>query len=227
MTAPTKFIVWDWNGTLLDDVHASHEGMNVILRHFKKSVVDLDAFREIFDMPVRNIYSNAGFTDDEINRDMPVMQHLFHDNYEPLSAKAVLRDGAMQILSLLKSAKVASIILSNHLVGSIMGHLNRLGIAADFGAVMANEDRITQIGAMTKGEKLRHYLGENNLSPENGIIIGDTPEETHIARELGLGSAAITGGYASQRRLETVSPDYLIHSLHELKPVLENRGLVS
>ena len=59
------------------------------------------------------------------------------------------------------------------------------------------------------------------------MIVGDSVEEIEIAREQGLISVAITGGCASEDRLRGEKPDYLIHSLHELKPILQERGFAS
>ena len=58
------------------------------------------------------------------------------------------------------------------------------------------------------------------------MIVGDSIEEIHIAHEQDLISVAITGGCVSEERLRAGNPDYLIHSLHELKPILQERGFV-
>ena len=59
------------------------------------------------------------------------------------------------------------------------------------------------------------------------MIVGDSVEEIHIARDQGLISVAITGGCVSERRLRAEDPDYVIHTLHELKPIMLERGFVS
>jgi phosphoglycolate phosphatase len=93
-----------------------------------------------------------------------------------------------------------------------------------FADVLAYGARATQFRGGTKGDKLRHYIKENGLCGGEALIVGDSTEEITIARDQGLVSAAITGGCVSEERLRAEKPDYLIHSLHELKPILEQRG---
>ncbi|WP_439373447.1 HAD family hydrolase [Bradyrhizobium sp. DASA03120] len=77
---------------------------------------------------------------------------------------------------------------------------------------------------MSKGERLRRYIQENDLKPSATFIIGDMPVETNIARDLGLISVSITGGFVSDSRLQAAEPDYIIRSHHELLPILQRHG---
>ncbi len=121
-----------------------------------------------------------------------------------------------------------SYILSNHIVDPIRTQLRRLEIEHFFAEVLAYADRATQFKDMTKGERLRRYrVAQRHRGPQDTMIVGDTVEEIQIAREQGLISVAITGGCASEERLRAENPDYLIHSLHGLKPILQERGFVS
>ena len=68
------------------------------------------------------------------------------------------------------------------------------------------------------------YAEERGARPQDTIIIGNTVEEIEIARSQGLISIAITGGCVSEKRLRArTGPHHIIHSLHELKPILEER----
>ena len=69
-------------------------------------------------------------------------------------------------------------------------------------------------------------MQQHNLPPENAIIVGDTPEETHIARDTGLTSIALTGGFATTERLRAAEPDCLLNSLTEMLPILRARGFM-
>ena len=118
MTAQTKFIVWDWNGTLLDDTDAvASIAMNVILARVGHGPMDVVSFREWHDLPFEKIYRRAGLTDDEIIQLKTLREnHIFHDNYEPMADLLGLRDGATEILNLLNAGNAHSYILSNHIV---------------------------------------------------------------------------------------------------------------
>ena len=77
--------------------------------------------------------------------------------------------------------------------------INRLKVAPFITKILANASRERQFHDGSKGERLRHYLANNGLEPRQTIIVGDSPEETYIARSLGLISVAITGGFVSEQ----------------------------
>jgi len=177
--------------------------------------------------PLRSFYRGMGLDDEQLNRLRDNERSLFHDNYEALSGQTALRSGAEEILEYFDAREIRSLILSNHLVEEIRKQLKRFEIEPYFAEVLAYADRETQFKDMTKGERLRRFMAGENLEPEDTAIIGDTIEEILIARELGLTSIAITGGTIAEKRLRSEKPDYLIHSLHELKSIMQERGFVS
>jgi phosphoglycolate phosphatase len=228
MSAQDKFIVWDWNGTLLDDAKAVLDCYNLILARLGRAGMSIESFREWHDMPFEIIYRRAGLNDEDIGRLKAMAEHnIFHDHYEPLADRLALREGVTEILGRAATGNVHSYILSNHIVDPIRRQLDRLGIERHFREVLAYESRALQFKDMTKGERLRRYIKAQALHPGNAVIIGDTLEEIDIARDLGLISVALTGGVVSEVRLRAAKPDYLIHSLHELAPILQERRFVA
>ena len=56
-----KHIIWDWNGTLLNDGWLFVEVMNIVLKRRKMKPITLDSYREIFRFPVKDYYMKLGF----------------------------------------------------------------------------------------------------------------------------------------------------------------------
>ena len=55
-------VVWDWNGTLLNDVELNCAIMNrMLLERGKKPLPDLETYRRIFGFPIKGYYERAGF----------------------------------------------------------------------------------------------------------------------------------------------------------------------
>ncbi|NTU76873.1 MAG: HAD family hydrolase, partial [Alphaproteobacteria bacterium] len=187
MSAAQKTIVFDWNGTLLDDVGSAHETLNVIMRHFGREEVSFSTFCECFDMPLTKFYGNLGFTDHEIAVHMPAMTDLFHDHYETKVLAAPLRKGARALLAKLKAHGVARVILSNHIMPSIDHHLRRLKASSAIDFVLTNENRAEQMLHIPKGERLRRYMGKLGLKPENTVIVGDSRCDAQEARNQAVG----------------------------------------
>ncbi|MES5485213.1 HAD hydrolase-like protein [Bradyrhizobium sp. INPA03-11B] len=217
-------LVFDWNGTLLDDSYALLQTTNDMLTRFGHATIDINTFREHCDVPLSLLYRSLGMSHDEVavvDRDGSA---LFHDTYEPLAGNADLREGARRVLELARREAASSIIVSNHIVAPLRSQLRRLGINEYINDVLAFESRTTQFKSMSKGERLRLYMEENDLKPASTFIIGDMPVETDIARNLGLISISITGGFVSESRLRAANPDYTINNHHELLPILQRHG---
>lgn len=225
----SAFIVWDWNCTLLADFDLNVRGSNQILQHFGKPPIDADRFRETFEVPISRFYRNNGVTEEELAEDPEGVQHIYHAYYDSEARHTPLREGGHEVLSDLQAQGLRQLILSNHLVTAIRADLERLGIAPLIPDVLAFAHAGEQaVWSRPKGDRLKAFLEHQNLDPRNGVIIGDTPEETHIARSLGgMVSIAITGGFASEQRLREAQPDYLIHSLEAIPGILRERGMVA
>jgi phosphoglycolate phosphatase len=222
----SKFIVWDWNGTLLDDAEITLECVNIILDKVGHPRIDMQIFRDAHAIPLEQFYRKIGFREEDIPGLIESERHSFHDSYEPRAETLSLRLGAAEVLGHAHASDVRSVILSNHLTDPIRKQLKRLMIDDYFHEVLAYASREIQFKDMTKGERLRRFIGTHGLTNKNAIIIGDTDEEVRIGRALGLGTVAITGGVVSERRLREAGPDHLIHDLKELKPVLQERGML-
>lgn len=54
-------IIWDWNGTILNDVDHAVAMMNTLLVEHNLPLIDREYYREIFDFPVLHYYQKLGF----------------------------------------------------------------------------------------------------------------------------------------------------------------------
>ena len=59
-------IIWDWNGTLLNDVHIALSTMNSLLIKYNLPILTENRYRDIFQFPVENYYIYAGFSFEKI-----------------------------------------------------------------------------------------------------------------------------------------------------------------
>ncbi len=216
-------LIFDWNSTLLDDMQAMLDACNIIFARFGRDQVDLETYRSRYELPIEKFYQNHGFSAEEIPDLLPLFSEVFHTSYEPRATSLPLRDGARHVLEYAQHASAKTIILSNHLTPRIQEHLDRLEIGKFVADILAFWGRGEQFRTESKGDMLRRYMSAQSLHPECSVIVGDTIEEIEIAREQGLVSVAITGGCVSEARLRAAKPDYLIHSLTELKPILAER----
>jgi phosphoglycolate phosphatase len=222
-----KFIVWDWNGTLLDDTHIVLDCFNIALKHFSVAPVSREAFLNIQGPCMKSLYRKAGVPEHKLDEIVELERDIFHDNYENQSHTAGLRNGAKRVLEHLASNEVTSVILSNHINTEIARLLRHHEIFHHFDDILAYKNRETQFREKDKKGRLIDYTKDKDLGSGNTLIVGDSTEEIGVGHELGIESVAVTGGMTSEDRLRAAKPDYLIHELAELAPILKKRGFVA
>jgi len=215
-----KLVVFDWNGTLFADMNASTVGVNAKLKFFGHLPITLKQYREVFDVPTKKMYERLGVDTALQEEKAAEAQKIYHDVYEKEAVHVRTRVGAREVLQFIKKKRIPIILFSNHTMAGINYQLDRLKVSLYFDAVLANEDIY---GAHSKGKKDRlvDYLQTIDIQPEEVLIIGDSPEEIHIGKELGLKTLAITGGFCSTARLKAAKPDVLIHSLRDIVKIIE------
>ena len=227
MSANKKFIVWDWNGTLLDDTDAVLVALNAVLTKSDHAPMSMETFRAISTTQRHKFYCDAGVSKEKVALVLETERAIFHDTYEPLANDVLLHQGAKDVLQQLRTNNVSNLIVSNHISDKIIKLLHKHDVHPYFDEIIAYACRNTQFKDVTKGDKLRQHMEANKLSGANALIIGDTTEEIQIARDSGMISVAITGGVHSETRLRDMKPDYVIHALTELGPILQEREFVA
>ena len=79
-----KYIIWDWNGTLFDDVKISVDTMNIMLEKTGyKNRINSELYKNIFTFPVSDYYQKAGFdfSKDRFDDLAKILQHIFLQKY--------------------------------------------------------------------------------------------------------------------------------------------------
>lgn len=216
----TYLAVFDWNGTLFNDITANHKGGNAALAALGKSPITIETYRDTFDFPILHFYERNGIKVDTYLKEIKEANKAFFPVYEELAAQCPARDNAKEILEWLQDKKVTTIILSNHIEDSIRTNLDRLGLLEHINHVSSNPHDNDIVIKMNKQERLQKFMKDHGFTQEKTFIIGDSLEEPQIGKNLGLLSISITGGCISQKRLEKTPNDYLIHRLPELKEIL-------
>ena len=105
-----KHIVWDWNGTLLDDTWLCLDIMNRQLQNINKPTISYDEYQRLFDFPVRNFYEKIGF--DFIKKSYESVAQNFIQEYTRRRFECSLHFGVHAILKKLNHYGCEHSILS-------------------------------------------------------------------------------------------------------------------
>jgi phosphoglycolate phosphatase len=190
-----RHIVWDWNGTLLDDIEACVETINRMLRRRSLPLINADRYREVFGFPVRDCYIILGF--DLEREDWDAVAREFHVNYADASSSAGLRQGAVAMLDILRRHDVPMSILSASPYVLLETELLRFHMRDMFRHVYGLED----LYASSKMGLGRRLLDTLQLPAGNVLLVGDTTHDHEVAHELGWQCVLLGGGHQSGEKL--------------------------
>jgi phosphoglycolate phosphatase len=212
-----KHVIWDWNGTLLNDVEAGLNAINAMLDTRRLPLLTMDVYREIFGFPVRQFYEKAGFTLERENWDS--IAHEFHAHFLADSTLR-LQDGAATVLAALKRRGIGQSVLSVSQQSILTKMLDGFGISAFFDEIRG-VDNLYGISKVELGEQL---LGELALPPPEILMVGDTLHDAEVARALGLSCVLIAQGHQSFHRLAS-SGFPVLHQLQDILQMSEDSRL--
>ena len=161
-TRQVRHIIWDWNGTLLDDTAACVESINLMLGRRRLPPVDVRRYRDHFVFPAKDYYVTLGF--DFVKEDWDAVAREFHKFYRVASANSPLREGTVEMLTRMKQSDMPMSILSACESSLLDQMLRARGIRDVFVHVRGLSD----LYAASKLAIGRILMPELNLSPCTG-----------------------------------------------------------
>lgn len=188
-------IVWDWNGTLFDDVPVCVEVENRLLARRGLPLLTVERYREIFTFPVEEYYRAAGL--DLEKEPFPALAEEYITGYNAAAESCGLYPGARQVLDQLRQRGWRQILVSASEKGALAAQVESRDIRGCFEAVLGIGDVLAAGKAGLAGE----YLRREGIAPEEAVFVGDTLHDWEVAEELGCRCLLIAGGHQSRARL--------------------------
>ena len=190
-----KHIIWDWNGTLLNDIDLSLSIINQILRERGIKELTLAEYRNIFTFPVRDYYERAGLN---------LSRHSFEElgeewirEYEKRRLECSLFEGAEETLNMFSGMTEGQSILSAYSQNSLEEVIGYFKLDGYF-RHLAGLDHVYADGKINRGKSMIKNL---DLDKKEILLIGDTVHDYEVAKELGTECILISGGHQSRERL--------------------------
>jgi phosphoglycolate phosphatase len=202
-------IIWDWNGTLLNDAWLCMDVMNKMLAQRRLPLISLEIYRDIFDFPVRDYYLKLGFDFDKEPFETVGMEFMIH--YNNRQKECTLHPEVRKVLSKIQQLGYKQSILSAREQNELRMETIELDVSRFFEKVYGLDDHYAH-GKTDVGIKL---LADLNLPKEKVIFIGDTRHDSEVADELGIDCILVSNGHHSLPRLENCNKP-IIHSINEL-----------
>ena len=208
-----SYVLWDWNGTLLDDVDASIDCVNVLLEKLGLQKTNKDEYFEHMDMPIKKYYENL-FSSRKEKLDYESCTENFHKNYPKFADEVGLHKNAVEMLEFFKNAGVKQSIVSAFEKGMLNAQVEKLGVRDYFEVVSGNDD--VYVGS--KSQRAIDLV--RDFDKGKVLYIGDTKADVETALDVGCDCILFSGGHYSKKALEEFSFP-VIDDLIELKKYVE------
>jgi len=205
-------IIFDWSGTLVDDLPAVLKASNFVLAQAGKPEMSLDTFRAEFALPFTKFYDRH--TPDV---PMPQLEEWFHASFKQAQDSVCELPHAREFLEFCRAKKLRTFLLST--------------VHGDY---FAAQCRVTGFDAFLekpytdvwdKRKKIHEILAENKLKPDETLFIGDMEHDIETAKHGGVHSCAVLTGYNTLEQIRAAQPDLIVEHLSELRGLLEKNDL--
>ncbi len=189
-------VIWDWNGTLVDDAWLCVEIVNELLVRRGLAPTTLREYSEVFGFPLRTYYQRVGF--DLEHEDFAALGDEFNVRYSQRRGECCLRAGAYQVLAALRHNGIGQSLLSASNEVDLEQMVADYRLQSHFAAV-AGVDNFLGEGKIERG---RRHLAALSCQSDKVLLVGDTLHDIEVAVALGVHCVLLPSGHQSRHRLE-------------------------
>ena len=189
-------IIWDFNGTLLDDVWLCVEVLNHILTTYGKAITSKDKYLDQFVHPVIDYYTALGFDFDKDSFDDIAV--LYHAEYDRRCTECSLYPKTEQTLIALSGMGFTHSVRSAYQQHRLENALKHFKIDHHF-RIIAGLDNYYAHSKIERGIEL---VKELNANPKRTVLIGDTVHDYEAATAMGTNCILIANGHNPAEKLK-------------------------
>ena len=205
-------IIFDWSGTLVDDLPAVWRATNYVLAQAGRPEMSLEEFRAEFCLPFTIFYDKH-----TPHVPLPQLEAWFHGSFRQAQDSVSELPYARDFLKFCRARKLRTFLLSTV-------HRDYFAAQSKLTGFAKYLDK-PYIEVWDKRKKIHEILEENNLRPGETLFIGDMQHDIETARHGGIHSCAVLTGYNTLDQLRAARPDLIVEHLGELRAVLEQNDL--
>jgi phosphoglycolate phosphatase-like HAD superfamily hydrolase/ADP-ribose pyrophosphatase YjhB (NUDIX family) len=205
-------IIFDWSGTLVDDLPAVLEATNHVLKMAGRPVMTLEEFRASFCLPFMQFYDrhvpDISLTD---------LEQWFHSGFIRVQDSVCALPHAGRFLEFCRARQLRTFVLSTVRAE----YYDAQARATGFGDYIQK----AYLGVRDKRQRIDEILRDHRLHPEETLFVGDMEHDIETARHGGIHSCAVLTGYNTLDQLRRADPDLIVEHLGELQELLEQNEM--
>ena len=188
-------IIWDWNGTLLNDQRLCVEILNAMLKARSLPAVTAQQYKDEFDFPVMDYYKKVGFDFSKETFDSVAAE--FINQYEASRFSCPLQPDAIKALQYFKAKNLTQSILSAYNQFRLEEVIAHFQLTKYFTHIVGLTDDYAH-GKVVAGKQ---FMGKTGLKPDKTVFIGDTIHDFEVAKAINTSCILIADGHQPKEKL--------------------------
>lgn len=198
-----KHIVWDWNGTILNDAEACSMAIDDMFKKRNLGSISLELYRRKIVFPVVDLYNESGF--DFKKESFQAVCDEYLENYLNKAHLISLHRDAKTILENFQKRGFVQHIVSASDSKVLAQQIEFYGLKEYFSNILGQENN----RADSKVHLAKHLLELVGCEAKEMLFIGDTVHDYEVATEAGMNICLVSNGHCNEERLkETGAPVY-------------------
>jgi phosphoglycolate phosphatase len=190
-----KMVIWDWNGTLLNDIDICIESINRLLEKRNKPGITKETYYKLFRFPVIDFYNDLGFDFESESFDAVSDEYIFQ--YISIESQSSLQESALDLLRFFQKNRLRQVVLSAMEQQTLAESIQKYNIRHFFNEIVGVEN----FYGHGKLDAARRFVARSDISPSNITLLGDTTHDYEVARALGLNCILIAIGHQPYEKL--------------------------
>jgi phosphoglycolate phosphatase len=208
----TKTIIWDWNGTLLNDVDYNINVVNIMLKRRGLRILARDEYRMLEKVPIKQFYINIGIniTNDNVFSEI-IKEYwiIYNDNYIQLE----LNENAENILQKIQENGIKNYLLSLTYNKELIKQIDLFDIKGCFERIIGSNDSEVR----NKIDKAKELIEKEKINIKEALLIGDVINDYEVAEKFGMRYILYSNGH---QKIDRNKKFIVIENLDEINEYL-------
>ncbi len=192
-----KHVIWDWNGTLLDDRWLCVEGINQGLLKRGLPIISEKTYRKVFTFPVEKYYKKLGFNFEK--EPFEIAGDEFVAYYGKYFSKAILHKDVRYVLNKFYSFNITQSVLSAGKHDFLLQWVTSHNLKKYFLKIIGINNQY----AKGKTEQGLSLIKDLPYDKEDVVLVGDTIHDSEVAKSMKINCFLIDHGHVSNERLKS------------------------
>ena len=206
-----KTIIWDYNGTIIDDMELCLNVERFMLRERGMfSEYTMDDYRDLFCFPVIDYYKKLGYTFERESYEEVSVE--FNRLYDMGFDKCGLVDGVLDKIRESCEKGYRNVILSACRHDKLDYQTKALDVAKYFEEIMGIDNDL----AGSKIQMAKRWMASSGINPDDCVFIGDSIHDMETSLAIGVKKYTLVAcGHQSYRVLREAT-EHVVHMMNEV-----------